>query len=146
MIKKIILIILTISWMVLIFLFSNQKSVSSDKVSESFINSTIVKVYKVFKPNATPDEVNKIVSFWNGPVRKLAHFMEYFVLGILVFLTFKEFNYNNIFVMILICFLYAYSDEFHQLFVLGRSGKFADVLLDLLGSISSIILFNKIMK
>ncbi|MBQ3466792.1 MAG: VanZ family protein, partial [Oscillospiraceae bacterium] len=34
---------------------------------------------------------------------------------------------------LLFCFLYACSDEFHQLFVPGRAGMFSDVLIDTVG-------------
>ena len=36
---------------------------------------------------------------------------------------------------IIICFIYAGSDEYHQTFVDGRTGQFSDVLIDTAGSI-----------
>lgn len=41
---------------------------------------------------------------------------------------------------------YAASDEMHQLFVPGRSGKLADILIDSLGIITGIIFFLLIIK
>jgi len=38
------------------------------------------------------------------------------------------------------CFLYACSDEIHQLFVPGRSGKFTDVLIDSAGALLAVLL------
>ena len=39
-------------------------------------------------------------------------------------------------------FLYACSDEFHQLFITGRSGEFRDVMIDTIGGfIGSTILY-----
>lgn len=144
MIKKVLLVSMTIIWMGIIFTYSNQKAIASDKVSGSFINNTIVKIYKIFNNDASEKKIKEVVSFWNYPVRKAAHFTEYLILGILVFFMFREFGIKNIYVMFLLCFLYAYSDEFHQLFVLGRDGNFFDVILDTIGSITGILFFHKI--
>lgn len=80
-------------------------------------------------------------------VRKVAHFTEYFILGILVINALK---YNTIKDMmklsILICILYASLDEIHQLFVQGRDGKIFDVLIDTLGSLSGIFLYKFLRK
>jgi VanZ family protein len=45
--------------------------------------------------------------------------------------------------MILLCFLYASSDEIHQLFVPGRSGSFIDILLDTFGSSCAIVFLER---
>jgi VanZ family protein len=61
--------------------------------------------------------------------------------------TLKEFKVKDIlYYSLLICYLYALSDEFHQLFVIGRSGEFKDVIIDTLGSILAIIIFKNKMK
>ena len=47
---------------------------------------------------------------------------------------------------ILICTLYSISDEFHQLFISGRSGKITDCIYDIFGStigISIVYLINR---
>ena len=41
-----------------------------------------------------------------------------------------------------ICFLYACTDELHQLFSSGRSGQFDDVLLDSIGALLGILLLR----
>ena len=141
--KRIIFTIITILWMSIIFIFSNQKSTVSTNNSQSFIKETIGNVYRLINQNATDEKVQEVVNFFDVPIRKLAHFTEYFILGLLIFLTFKSYGINNWKYMLLFCFLYAYSDELHQLFVLGRSCSFFDVLLDTFGSFVSIFLFNK---
>lgn len=69
-------------------------------------------------------------------VRKGAHIFAYFVLGILTFnalwrvdLSKFKFNYP-VGLSIIVCALYAVSDEFHQLFVSGRSGEIRDIVID----------------
>ena len=58
-----------------------------------------------------------------------------FILSIIVF---------SQLLMIAICFAYACSDEFHQLFVLGREGNLIDVTIDSIGSTFAILIFNKV--
>ena len=45
-----------------------------------------------------------------------------------------------IMISISFCFLYACTDEIHQLFVVGRTGRFTDVLIDTCGSFTGIML------
>lgn len=144
MIKKIVLIIITLLWMTSIFMFSNQKSEKSTDKSHSLISNTIVRIYKIFDSNPSDEKIESIINTWDVPVRKTAHFLEYLILGVLIFLTFREFKINNIYLMILFCFLYACSDEIHQLFVVGRDGNFIDVLIDTLGSTSGILILHKL--
>ena len=144
MIKKIILILITILWMTSIFMFSNQKSEKSTEKSHSVVTHTIVKIYKIFNSDASEETIQNIIDTWDVPIRKTAHFIEYFILGVLVFLTLREFGNKNIYYAILICFLYACSDEVHQIFVPGRDGNFVDVMLDTIGSTTSILLLNKL--
>ncbi len=144
--KKTILVILVILWMAIIFMFSNQKASASTNSSKSIISSTIVNIYKIFHQDATDEELDEVVEKYQYPVRKIAHFTEYFILGVLIFLCFREYNVKNIYLMILFCFMYAISDEIHQLFVVGRDCSFIDVLIDTLGSSSSIYLLKKNFK
>lgn len=139
------LTLLTVSWMAVIFLFSNQKSTNSTQISNSFIDSTIIKIYQVFDSDVSEEKVQLIREYFFLPVRKLAHFAVYFILGILVLFTLKEYGIKKdlIYYSILICFLYAVSDEIHQLFIVGRSGEVKDVILDTFGSVLAILFFRK---
>lgn len=140
---KVVKICFLILWMSLIFSFSNQKDVDSSKVSDGFIDRTVVKIYKVFNKNITKEKESEIIEKYTFPIRKLAHYTLYFILGILSFLVVKDYYINKklIIYSLLICFLYACSDEFHQLFVIGRSARVLDVLIDTFGSFCSISIF-----
>lgn len=74
----------------------------------------------------------------NIVVRKSAHASIFCVLSILVMncivLLKGENKFRYYIVGIVICFLYACTDEFHQLYVPGRTGKFTDALSDTLGA------------
>ena len=39
-----------------------------------------------------------------------------------------------------ICFIYSLTDEYHQLFINGRTGQFSDCLIDTLGAIIGMII------
>ena len=71
-------------------------------------------------------------------IRKLAHMSEYAILALFTYYALIKIAFNKriIFqITFLISFLYACSDEFHQLFISGRSGQFTDVLIDSTGCI-----------
>ena len=147
--KKILYMIFIIIWMMIIFIFSNQPADDSTKLSDGFIETTIGNVYQIFNHDVTEEKLFEIKSKYSHPVRKLAHFTIYLILGILVILLVKEYPLGMkkiILISLFICFLYACSDEVHQLFVLGRSGEFRDVLIDTSGSFIGILLFNRIYK
>jgi VanZ family protein len=71
---------------------------------------------------------------------KVYHFIEYSIFSFLLFLAFfkaqKGFLRNKVFLLSsLIGIIYAYSDEFHQRFVPGRTYDLYDFLADCLGII-----------
>lgn len=147
--KKIIYSILVISIMVIIFMFSNQEANVSSKMSDGFIDRTVVKVYKLFNGDATIEQIDEVKEFSVPPIRKLAHVTIYFLLGILVLLLINEFklSYRNIIIIsLIICVTYSISDEIHQLFIPGRSGQISDVILDSCSSFIGIILSKKLIK
>lgn len=145
--KKVINIILIILWMGLIFVLSNDTAEESSKKSDGLI---VRCVQDIIKRNLSTKEKEKVLKYLVKPVRKSAHFFLYFVLGILIinlFKSFELFNYKMILLAILLCFLYAWSDEIHQLFIKGRSCEVRDILIDTIGSLSGIsvyYLFSKI--
>lgn len=126
--KKIILWLLLVGWMTIIFLFSNQNGIASTNVS----NGVLTLVLRIF-----PIDIGPYL------LRKVAHFLEYMILGILILLLIREYKKvttSEIIFSILCCVLYACSDEFHQMFIAGRSPGVFDVMIDTLGSISGIFL------
>ena len=126
--------------MIIIFSLSNQPAIDSTELSDGFISNTIGNVYKLFNKNISSDELNEIKVKYTHPVRKMAHFTIYMILGILVTLLVREYNvsfYKCLFISLLVCLLYSISDEVHQLFVPGRSGEVLDVMIDTMGGFIS---------
>lgn len=160
--KRIILGILIIIWMITIFLFSNQDGMESENTSDiitnRLVNETIENDIEIEEnvDNTNNEDANNSVNvakynyefeMYKGEVRlvvrKSAHFIIYLVGGILLFNFFRTYNIslrNQIIYAILGIILYASSDEFHQLFVNGRTARVEDVLLDTLGAIVGILL------
>lgn len=134
MIRKVIKIILVLLWMVMIFLLSNEEAVKSSKKSDGLI----IKSVELFTGKSLSDQAKeKVLKYLVFPVRKCAHLSLYLILGILVISLLREYmviNTKLVLLSLLICFLYACSDEIHQLFVPGRSGEVRDVLIDTLGA------------
>lgn len=147
--KKIIIYILLILWMALIFSFSHQPAIDSDKVSNGVIDKIIHAVEIISNHEFNDDELEVISNYLIFPVRKLAHFTLYFVLGILFYNVVCLYNIDikkALLISILFCVIYACSDEIHQLFILGRSGELKDVLIDTLGSILGIFIVKNIKR
>lgn len=129
--KRLIKLLLVIAWMLMIFSFSNQNGDDSTSLSDVFVTKTI----DVFNDGDIDSNKKNIYIF---VVRKTAHFMIYFILGILVFSLLLEFKINHIVIITtFICMLYAASDEIHQSFIPGRSCEIRDVLIDTSGSFLS---------
>jgi VanZ family protein len=88
------------------------------------------------------------VNFISDNIRKIAHVFLYACLALFVFFFFYTFPFSHRWLYFLLpfgfCFLYACSDEIHQLFVDGRNGTFLDVLIDGIGFLSVALLSNLI--
>ena len=138
--KKYVILIFIILMMLAIFGFSSRNSRVSDGMSKGLINVAVTGVEKVF--NVSLDN-HSIEDKFNHIVRKTAHFTEYLVLGLLLYSFFKECKINKAYIYVaLIGLLFAASDEFHQLFVSGRTAKVTDVLIDFSGVLLSIIIMK----
>lgn len=146
--KKVVLKVFILLWMVFIFLLSNQPADESTQLSNGFISQTIGNVYKLIHKDVSPISIKEIQEKYTHVTRKMAHFTIYMILGLLVGLLFREYNIETkklIFYGILICMVYAITDEIHQIFVFGRSGEIKDVLIDTCGSTVG-ILFTRLKK
>ena len=129
MLRKVIKFTLVICCMLIIFMFSSDSGTASSKKSDSVIIN-LVEVISNKKVNNK--DRDKYIEKYVFPVRKCAHFTIYLILGILVISLLSEYrilNFKTVLYTLLIVFLYACSDEFHQLFVSGRSSEIGDVLI-----------------
>ena len=118
--KKLVMIIF---WLLVIFILSSD--------SNSSYHSKYLLKQMIDMPS---------YEILNFIIRKIAHILEFFVLGMLLFSLFKNFEIKRIHFLILPCLFtlnLAFFDEIHQLFIPGRTGTMKDVLYDFLGILLS---------
>lgn len=136
---RVVLCVLTALMISFIFLNSALDADSSNTYSfgvREFINSVL-------------QSLNISITLTEHFVRKTAHFVEFFVLGALLFATvrsfIKELGAKLLFAPC-IGLLVACIDEFIQRFSVGRSCQLTDVLLDFSGVCTAVILLYLISK
>ena len=139
--KKQLKLIILILWMALIFFFSAQPQIESTETSNT-VAYILYQLYSlVFNGNAM--KISDFMLKYASPIRKLAHFTEFGVLGVLFYINYLEYRKDKVVLYSLISsVLYAISDEIHQLFVLNRYCSFKDMLIDSCGAITGIIIFH----
>lgn len=158
--KKFVLIIswlLVLACMGLIFFFSSQVSEKSSETSGRTLEVVLNIIRPLIDDMSEIQQVNIIESI-HVVIRKIAHATIYMILAFLssnaVYMQNYFFNekrddtkekklykYKNSLIAFIIAFLYAASDELHQLFVDGRSGEFRDVMIDSAGALVGIFIY-----
>ena len=134
---------LLIFQMLFIFIMSSFGHTSSDAQSNIFVDFIAQNF-----PHVRHGLENNLISLNTliFLVRKTAHFTEYAILGSLFFLNLKSWQRSksstsmNILLSLIFSFLYACTDELHQIFIPGRSAQFRDVLIDTLGASFGILI------
>ena len=178
--------VLLLAWAALIFSFS----ASQGEESQGLSTRLIVWALESFVPGYDawdPSQQLALQELLSTPVRKLAHYTEYAILGLLAFVFFVqlaklrairaqregevpdaavaavsrahgetasasgEITPSGVdqhtalpswvpIAALCLSVLYACTDEFHQLFVDGRSAQVTDVLIDSVGALSGVLL------
>lgn len=150
--NKIFSFLLVILWMFIIFLFSNFNGEKSHNQSTGIIGNSIkitcnilYKIKLIDNP-LNQKEINQISEKLNYPIRKCMHMSEYFILALLTYNALRKIKIDKIFIItLLVCIIYASSDEIHQLFT-GRTGSILDVFIDTLGSLLALLMIFFIRK
>lgn len=135
---KLLLILICMGW--IFFLSSDTAEASSQKSSKVIVKVTETVLHRYLNSKEKKYYVRKFVKI----VRKSAHFSLYFLLGLFVISFLMEYmalSWKSIIYTILFVFLYACSDEIHQLFISGRSGEVMDVFIDTCGGMFSVIVY-----
>jgi VanZ family protein len=124
-----------IIWMSIIFLFS------TDAFSGDNTGSLLWTVVSFIYPGVTQELFDSIHFY----VRKAGHFTEYAILALLLFRAFRSgarerWRLRWALSSLLIAFLYASLDEFHQTFTRRRTGSVYDSLIDTSGAATALVL------
>ncbi len=118
-----------------IFWFSSKPAVESTEMSDSVSRLILLIGTKFGFFRGDPTQYADLIELMSFPVRKTAHMTEYLVFyGTVAALDsiFRTGPRSSTppFRRFVIVFCYACTDEFHQLFVPGRAGRFTDVMID----------------
>lgn len=132
-----------------IFYMSAKTAGESNEISGSLLERVLSLFIKDFwSLDDSAREV--IIASYHVLIRKTAHFSIFAALGFSAAGFFASFDRIKQMQIPLFAtaytFLYAVSDELHQLFVVGRSGQLTDVLLDTAGGIFGTLIFILILK
>lgn len=113
---------LMLCWMVVIFMFSAEPDTESSELSGSVSYRIVSVVNTITASHWDEKELLDKAELIDYPVRKCAHMSEYAILTLLGFLTFSFlYGRRRFLIPVGVTFLYACTDEFHQLFV--RPGR-----------------------
>jgi VanZ family protein len=140
--KKIIMvlgIILSVTWMIVIFTYSNKSGEQVDEKANTIIQ-TITVSDETYQQKTEEEKilVNNDYEFY---ISKTVHVLEYGALCFFLLMAFvlvKKRSLNYLFSFI-ITVLFAISDEWHQTFIPDRTSRPQDVLIDASAAIICIL-------
>lgn len=141
--------LLLLIWMAVIFSFSAQPGGESGMVSGTFSYRMMSAADWVFGLDLPEDEMEEGIQLLDHPVRKAAHMTEYAILGLLVFAFLHSLGLRGKVrypAALLAAACYAATDEFHQIFVPGRSAEFKDVCIDTAGAAIGLVILYFVLK
>lgn len=127
---------------IVIFSFSAQDGDQSGSLSRVITEKCVELVNNLMGKHWTERMMADFAAYFEHPLRKLAHFSEYACMGVLVYTMLcpwvKRGKKLYLFPVLWVL-LSASADEFHQFFVPGRYGCFADVCLDTVGGACGVL-------
>lgn len=153
-----VFLLLTVVWMAVIFYMSAMQAPRSEGLSSGIARAGLKTFFPVYEKMETNEQYTLLTEA-DGTIRKAAHFAEYLLLGLFMGKTvFRAYPQNRVYaeeraflrreacaaILLLFCFLYALSDEYHQMFVSGRSPRMLDVFIDALGAQAGIVIAEMI--
>ena len=131
---SLVLFVITICWTFFIFNFSTQNAETSSKVSVGLLRTILLYIQDFLWFEV---EFTTLHHFF----RTLAHFVEFFILGLLSTSFLKTIK-THVSFSALYCLIIAITDEIIQYFTgSGRAAQLKDVLVDFSGSLLAIAIF-----
>lgn len=136
-------------WMTIIFSFSAAPAERSSKLSGG-ISYQAAKLINMM-PFVNEDErgLTGLALTLDHPIRKLAHMTEYAVFAWILLMNcalYGKISNRRYLISWMLATLYAFTDEFHQIFSAGRSPQFSDVLIDSAGALAGLLVTSLVIK
>lgn len=151
--RRILWSLCVVATMAAIFCFSSQTYDQTMKTSDVIvkpIENTVKKDSSEFESEKEEQSyIKKLEGKLDKVVRKSAHMIIFGVLALFVYLLCKSFGMSDadaIVLTLVVCAVYAGSDELHQKFVDGRTSQFADVCVDEFGAVVTLTVVRIINK
>lgn len=152
-VKVLLLMIIAVIWMITIFKLSGMNSQNSNGKSTDiislFIEDTldITNEYGITSSHPSDEKLAKASNLINAPMRKVIHASVYFVLAFFIMtvvnvITDHKYYIATVLISLMICFIFAGSDEYHQTFVSGRTGQLMDVIIDSIGACVGVLFYT----
>ena len=111
---------------------------SSDSFNAANTSRIIGPLVLWLFPNTSPETLATI----HFIIRKLAHFTEYAILGVLAARAFRT-SPRWFLISAVLIIVYALLDEYHQSFVPSRTASVFDSFIDMAGGISALIFISR---
>lgn len=151
--KIIIILALAVGWMVCIYKLSGMNSSKSNGKSADMLSIIIADALDVSNEygitNLHPDDakIERASKIMNTPMRKVMHASVYFVLAFVLMILaniITEHNYFGItfIIALVLTIFFAITDEYHQMYVSGRSGQAIDVIIDSIGAVLGLLFYT----
>lgn len=144
--KALIRVLLCVIWIVLIFYNGTRPGKISQKSSHEVIKVASkvmhIKTSSIDKPGIQLSEINYYV-------RKNAHFIQYFILSILLCSAARQFKLcttSQIFIILFLLLLFPLIDEVIQKYIPGRTSNIFDIVIDFSGGVLAMIISNILLK
>lgn len=139
--KKSVLLIIFILWILIIFINSSQTGANSNAISYKIVRGIARGFEGIGFEPITALQIRKL----NLIIRKVAHGFQFFVFAIVLRFLLEHLNIkreNIVFYTLLSVIFFAVGDEFHQLFVSGRTPSVIDVIIDFAGGVVGVVLIS----
>ena len=137
--RKIAIWSIVVLWMIIIFGLSSESGEQSDNRSFGIVRIVSVIIGKV-SPSSDAWTSNHFI-------RKSAHCFAYLVLGMVVLIALRKMGVSgtkSILLTLVVCIVYAISDEIHQGFVPSRAPMLTDIIIDSCGSLLGTALYSRL--
>ena len=121
---------------VAIFAFSSQPADDSTDMSQRNTQTSLEIADQIRRIDIRNFDLVELYMSLSVPVRKSAHIIEFGALNVTLLYALYVWDMRGrpwVRRAFLLTFLYACSDELHQLFVPGRAGLISDVVIDMIG-------------